>query len=242
MTTQQPPLSQEILAQCNQQAMEPWGSRKLRQSRQGSISTLRSSLSRDQQQQQQQQQQQHPRYPLLLPRGFLPIESSSRRPNISNPNSPFIRRDLVALTKRFSFGGWLQGSRASFSGLPLHQPVQLENTYKTEPEKGCLFKASKVQKLVQAMLDSYLDGASYNATSGSHLSQILSDMVKSKVKEMSPPRYKLVCQVVVGQNRNQDLRVASRCLWDSQHDDFAVAMFQNHSLFTLVIVHGVYCE
>uniref|UniRef100_A0A8C7J5C6 Uncharacterized protein n=1 Tax=Oncorhynchus kisutch TaxID=8019 RepID=A0A8C7J5C6_ONCKI len=117
-----------------------------------------------------------------------------------------------------------------------------ENTYKTEPEKGCLFKASKVQKLVQAMLDSYLDGASYNAASGSHLSQILSDMVKSKVKEMSPPRYKLVCQVVVGQNRNQGLRVASRCLWDSQHDDFAVAMFQNHSLFTLVIVHGVYCE
>uniref|UniRef100_A0A8C7PLT4 Tctex1 domain-containing protein 4 n=1 Tax=Oncorhynchus mykiss TaxID=8022 RepID=A0A8C7PLT4_ONCMY len=203
-------------------AMEPWGSRKLHQSRQGSISTLRSSLSRD------QQQQQHPRYPLLLPRGFLPIESSSRRPNISNPNSPFIRRDL--------------GSRASFSGLPLHQPVQLENTYKTEPEKGCLFKASKVQKLVQAMLDSYLDGASYNAASGSHLSQILSDMVKSKVKEMIPPRYKLVCQVVVGQNRNQGLRVASRCLWDSQHDDFAVAMFQNHSLFTLVIVHGVYCE
>ncbi len=35
------------------------------------------------------------------------------------------------------------------------------------------------------------------------------------------PRYKVIVQVVLGQNKQQGVRVASRCLWDTDADNFA---------------------
>ena len=41
------------------------------------------------------------------------------------------------------------------------------------------------------------------------------------------PRYKLIFQALVGENNNQALRVASRCLWDKDLDHCATATFSN---------------
>jgi hypothetical protein len=41
------------------------------------------------------------------------------------------------------------------------------------------------------------------------------------------PRYKLIFQALVGENNNQALRIASRCLWDKDLDHCATATFSN---------------
>ncbi|XP_067109625.1 dynein light chain Tctex-type 5-A [Osmerus mordax] len=239
MSNQQPALSQEVLAQFNQ-TTESWGSPRRRQ---GSISTLRSSQS----QPRDRKGPCHLPMPLRAHPGGVGGSGTPRGSNVSNPNSPFFRRESGALSKRFSFG-WLQGGRSSFSGLTLHQypavqeEVKLESTYRTGPDQDSRFKAAPIQNLLQATLDSYMEGVCYSPTAGSHLGQVLAEMLRGKVKEVCPPRYKIVCQVVIGQNGNHGVRVVSRCLWDPLLDDFAVATFQNASLFVLAIVHGVYRE
>ncbi|XP_028834015.1 tctex1 domain-containing protein 1 [Denticeps clupeoides] len=178
-----------------------------------------------------------------LPGGVSSSDVSHLSPNLSNPCSPFSRRD--SLRKRFSFGPSVHGARISFSGLLLHQPtapIRLENTYCLEPEPGCAFNASQTQLILQATLDSYLNGAQYSPNSCSQLSQVLAEVVRAKVKDVCPSRYKLVCHVAVGQTGDNSFLMASRCLHDSERDNFASAAFQNNSLFAVVVVHGLYFE
>uniref|UniRef100_A0A8U7MKF7 Uncharacterized protein n=1 Tax=Corvus moneduloides TaxID=1196302 RepID=A0A8U7MKF7_CORMO len=74
------------------------------------------------------------------------------------------------------------------------------------------------------------------------LAQSLTELLQSRAKEVVPPRYKLVCHVVLGQQGQQSLVVASRGLWDPDTDSFASATFSNASLFAVATVHGVYFE
>ncbi|MEE6495263.1 hypothetical protein FKM82_001995 [Ascaphus truei] len=232
-----PPLSEEVLAQFNQAVgAEDMGTSHMRRA---SLSTRRSSHSID-----------------VSPRPLLRLRSIDERPPIhsrrssivSNLNVPFSRKNslcAVSPSKRLSLGPWMHYGRVSFSGLPLFQPikeVQYENTYKTGPDQGCRFNPCRVQKILETSLSSYLGDVKYNPLTSGYLTQSLSDLIRSKLKDLSPPRYKLVCNVFLGQMGHQGVKVASRALWDQQNDNFASATYANASLFAVAMVHGLYYE
>ena len=64
----------------------------------------------------------------------------------------------------------------------------------------------------------------------------------------SPPpainfaRYKIVVQSVVGQQKQQGVRVASRCLWDTDTDNFSTYTYTNDTLWCTVMCFGLYSE
>jgi len=74
------------------------------------------------------------------------------------------------------------------------------------------------------------------------MSKQLSEVIKDRIKVLRLPRYKLVCTVIIGQNGDQDVRHASRCLCDSDNDGFASASYENGSLFATASVYAVYYE
>ncbi|NXG54873.1 TC1D4 protein, partial [Hemiprocne comata] len=147
--------------------------------------------------------------------------------------------------RRFSINSWMLHSRVSFSGLPLLQPIlktRFENTYRMGPDEGCKFNAGRVQQVLEGILAGTLGTSVYSPQSSAPLAQSLAELLRSRTKEVVPPRYKLVCQVLVGQQGQQSLLVASRALWDPKNDSFASATFSNTSLFAVATVHGVYFE
>ncbi|NXE45419.1 TC1D4 protein, partial [Casuarius casuarius] len=177
---------------------------------------------------------------------FLPSRRSSI---LSTLTAPFASRrsSLCAAPggKRPAAGPWMLHSRVSFSGLPLFQPIQetrYENTYKMQPDEGCKFNACRVQRVLESALAGSLGNTVYSAQSGVQLAHGLADLLRSRAKEVVPPRYKLVCHVLLGQRGQQSLLVASRALWDPQSDSFASATFSNTSLFAVATVHGLYFE
>ncbi|XP_009679269.2 LOW QUALITY PROTEIN: dynein light chain Tctex-type 4 [Struthio camelus] len=181
--------------------------------------------------------------------GKPPLPPSRRSSILSTLNAPFASRrsslGAVPGGKRPSVGPWMLHQRVSFSGLPLFQPIQetrYENTYKMQPDEGCKFNASRVQQVLESALASSLGDAAYSAQSGAPLAHSLADLLRSRAKEVVPPRYKLVCHVLLGQRGQQSLLVASRTLWDPQTDSFASATFSNASLFAVATVHGLYFE
>ena len=70
----------------------------------------------------------------------------------------------------------------------------------------------------------------------------LSDVIKSRVKEMNFPRYKIICNVVIGQRQHQAIRFASRCLWNSNLVSCASASYENSTLFAIATVYGLYYD
>lgn len=59
---------------------------------------------------------------------------------------------------------------------------------------------------------------------------------------MNFPRYKIIVQTVVGQQKQQGIRVASRCLWDTATDSVSSFTYNSDSLWATVMVFGLYVE
>uniref|UniRef100_A0A8D2KW47 Tctex1 domain containing 4 n=1 Tax=Varanus komodoensis TaxID=61221 RepID=A0A8D2KW47_VARKO len=179
--------------------------------------------------------------------GKAPLPTSRRSSIMSILNAPFSsrRNSLVAGGRRLSIGPWMHCGRVSFSGLPLFEPIReahYENTYKIQPDEGCKFNSFRMQQVLESVLASYLGDAKYNPANSGQLVQNLSDLIRNRVKDLTPSRYKLVCNVFLGQQANQGLLIASRSLWDVGNDSFASATFTNSSLFAVATVHGIYFE
>ncbi|EHH14720.1 hypothetical protein EGK_00688 [Macaca mulatta] len=87
-----------------------------------------------------------------------------------------------------------------------------------------------------------LRDACYSSAEAARLVQELCEQVHVRLRELSPPRYKLVCSVVLGPRAGQGIHVVSRALWDVARDGLASVSYTNTSLFAVATVHGLYCE
>ncbi len=70
----------------------------------------------------------------------------------------------------------------------------------------------------------------------------ITEQVKAKIRERKFPRYKIVVQTVLGQQKGQGLRIASRCLWDVETDNVATYHYSNDTLWVTVMAFGIYTE
>ncbi|CAG5118781.1 unnamed protein product [Candidula unifasciata] len=168
----------------------------------------------------------------------------------SGPNT----RRMSRMDSRPSFQYGLSGrrmsqfSRSSISGLSFglrdfKAPVQLQNTYRLGPTPSQTFQPRKAEDVMKSVLESYLGGEKYSTEICSNLVQQISDVIKSKIKDLGfSSRYKYVCLVTIGQNRRQGVAVASRSVWNPETDNFASASFSCGDLFAVANVFAAYFE
>ena len=70
---------------------------------------------------------------------------------------------------------------------------------------------------------------------------MLSD-IQNEVLTLKIPRYKLVFQIIIYENSDQDVYIASRCLWDVSTDNFATYTYKNDDLICTCMIYGLYLE
>ena len=119
---------------------------------------------------------------------------------------------------------------------------QIENTYKTEPDSEKRFQHYKVENLMQDVLKEFLNDVEYSHVLGQRMSKLLTDTIKTRVKEFRWDRYKFVVHVIIGENKEQDIRAASRFLWNEKTDSYASTTFSTRSLFALAVCYAVYTD
>ncbi|XP_039267339.2 uncharacterized protein LOC120342533 isoform X1 [Styela clava] len=154
---------------------------------------------------------------------------------------------------------------STFSGLPMtsyRDPViGYENTYKMQPDKK--FQPHVARKVVEKVIDDLLywdddvltdDGtppnemkelAAYELAKHKRRSKLtlkMADEVKDELKQLDFPRYKYVVNVMIGQLKFQGIRVASRCLWDTNVDNSFCVKKEGRHCFVTVLVHAIYYE
>ena len=134
------------------------------------------------------------------------------------------------------------GGMGSVKSSEKERFFKIENTYRVEPVKGQHFVPEVVAQIIQNVLDKALTGYSYDSSQNRHLVKELSDEIKSRVRDLALPRYKLVCNVIMGQNQGQGTEIATRSLWNPKNDNWACAKFENEHLFAVGIVLGIYFE
>ncbi|XP_017388131.1 tctex1 domain-containing protein 1 [Cebus imitator] len=118
--------------------------------------------------------------------------------------------------------------------------VRMENTYQLGPPKH--FPVVTVNHILKDVLTSYLQVEEYEPELCRQMTKTISEVIKSQVKDLMIPRYKLIVIVHIGQLNRQSIIIGSRCLWDPKSDTFSSYAFKNSSLFALANVYAVYLE
>ncbi|KAF6026656.1 TCTEX1D2 [Bugula neritina] len=102
----------------------------------------------------------------------------------------------------------------------------------------CVFRPAIVKEVIHNVLQERLTGVSYNQEESTELSKQLGDEIKSKLKEVGYDRYKFVVQVVLGEQKGEGVKMAARCYWDSDTDNYAQDMFMSDSFFCVATAFG----
>lgn len=116
----------------------------------------------------------------------------------------------------------------------------LENTYSIRPNYQHKFKTSTVKEIIRTMLKTELSNKLYDPIEVPHMTISLSENIKNKLKDMGYDRYKMVVQVVIGEQRGEGVKMAARCFWDADTDNYAQEVFMNDSLFCVAAAFGCF--
>jgi len=118
--------------------------------------------------------------------------------------------------------------------------VEKEPTYRMAPTKK--FSASHVNDVLKEFVNDRLQGYRYHGKFAKNLARVLGDEVKDKIKSLHYDRYKIVCTVILGELKDQDMVISSRCAWDVKTDNSVSYTHKTRQYFCNINVFGVYRE
>lgn len=117
-----------------------------------------------------------------------------------------------------------------------------ENTYRLEPAEGKHFSPQKVEVVMKGVIDNHPGLEQYNSVGSKLLVKDLTERINDRVKDLDFPRYKIVCNVIIMERKDQGANIVSRCIWNHQTDNFASYTYKNAAVIVVAYVHGVYFE
>jgi len=111
-----------------------------------------------------------------------------------------------------------------------------------KPRDDERFVPREVEVIIREIMEKKLRKAKFDDQKCKVLALELCTEIKEKVKDLNIPRYKVVLQSVIGEVKGQGAYIASRCLWDTETDNYASFSMKNSSLFCVLMVFGLYLE
>ena len=164
----------------------------------------------------------------------VPTERRQSQWNAAGKKSIFLGRRY---SQALSFS-----SRKSSQDLPL-QRTRYQNTYRLSPDDHNKFCPYKVEPKVHSILEEMLKDKKYDSAKSAQLSKEISESIMRETRNcLYQSRYKLVAHVVIGQDNGQDIRCASRCLWDANNDDYVTVVLRVNDIYAVATVFALYFD
>ncbi|XP_058043879.1 choline-phosphate cytidylyltransferase A isoform X1 [Ahaetulla prasina] len=99
--------------------------------------------------------------------------------------------------------------------------------YHLRPAFHHRFRSSMVKDCIREVLKEELANVQYNPEETGTRTKVLSELIRDRLKEKGFHRYKIVVQVVIGEQRGEGVNMAARCFWDADTDNYAQDVFIN---------------
>lgn len=115
-------------------------------------------------------------------------------------------------------------------------------SYPMKPRPGSKFMKRDTEKVIERVVTDAVGDMPYVFEESQQLTKDLCVRVQDSVNEMGYERYKLVVQVTITEAAQQGLRVASRCLWDPEVDNYAEYTHSTQHMHANVVVFAFYME
>ncbi|KAL7699433.1 Tctex-1 family [Lotmaria passim] len=113
----------------------------------------------------------------------------------------------------------------------------------TMPRPEAKFSVHAVERVIQEVCEKMVGlDRTYVYEEAQPLIKDLCAEIQQRLVRLGYERYKLVTHATVTEAANQGMRIASRCLWDPETDNYASFTYTNEYMHVSVVVFGVYWE
>ncbi|KAL7058113.1 hypothetical protein AAHC03_016570 [Spirometra sp. Aus1] len=148
------------------------------------------------------------------------------------------RKSTKSTLPRSSFSLW------RFQRLGRHQPLRLENTYRTGPNPDEKFDVAEAKRSLHQLLATTLADVTYSPETATQLATTLSILVRKQARSQQQSlRYKFVAVVHIGALADASACFCSRAIWSADcGDNYAEASYSNNSLYAVATLYAVYYE
>ena len=173
-------------------------------------------------------------------------EKRTSKPRVSVPRASLLTGSVGAAGAAgaaVGVRGRRQSSRTSIPRAGLDRRlIRYENTYRMDPNDENRVDLARLRRVASSVIETAIGGYKYDANQGKQFSLALADRVRSQIKQLPFARHKAVVQVVLGQKKGQDLRVASRCMWDLKVDRHMTITKETNDAYVSVTIFLIYVE
>jgi hypothetical protein len=115
-----------------------------------------------------------------------------------------------------------------------------QNSYELSPVKP--FKVSEVREIMKNAMREINDEKNKHETDAD-LCKSLADEIKLRVKNSGFSRYKIICVVSLLRGcERQKIMIGSRCLWNTDYDNFVQEIFESKRFTAVATVYALYYE
>ena len=111
-----------------------------------------------------------------------------------------------------------------------------KTTYNEKPQQE--FPSDQIAEIANEILKNRLQNVEYDETKCKEISKDLCNEIQNKTRKLNLPQYKLLCYVHLAEVHGQEMRAASRCMWDTNNGDFAIARYESKSLSATASIFG----
>lgn len=112
-----------------------------------------------------------------------------------------------------------------------------------EPKDYERFYPSVIQTEIKELLTEALSDYEFDVVTFTSKTEELVKILRENIKNViNMPRYKFVVQVVMGKLEGQGVKVTSKCLWNTNSDNFATYTYKSEEFYCTAMVFGLYNE
>lgn len=116
------------------------------------------------------------------------------------------------------------------------------NQHLMKPRPGTKFMKADIEKMIEKVCQDKVGSRPYVFDEVQPLIKDLCAEIQQRVLAQGYDRYKLVSQITIMEAANQGIRIASRCLWDPEVDNYAEFTYSTPHMHVNVLVFGLYWE
>lgn len=120
--------------------------------------------------------------------------------------------------------------------------IEIQREAFTLPAAHQKFSKPEVEKVVRSVCDEMIGEGKYSVEESSLLIKDACNEIQQRVLRLGYTRYKIVTHAVIAESAQQGLRVASRCLWDPETDNYASVSISTETMHVSIVVFGLYWE
>ncbi|PWA00338.1 hypothetical protein BB558_003615 [Smittium angustum] len=90
------------------------------------------------------------------------------------------------------------------------------------------FDTNLAKKVTLETIEKELENVKYDKEEISEITKTLADKIQTEVlARMNLKKHKILVNIIIGESRDQGLRIGTMCKWDQNNDGYAEIMYTN---------------